>query len=207
MSGHAVYDRSPCDGDGTAFVSEPEDGTTEFKAATLRDIIDAEEGGAARAAGPKERNRQLIVIVVGVGAAVVVVVILLLVAGGGGGGKDPNSSEKTVPANVRLSTGILTSAMTKNHKVSVCSTETGLVAKDVVIRGRHTEKQGIAVLDVLEVAATPEEAGRLTGLKPYLTKVVGTGAPCPPLDTTTTAPAPAEPVPTTTAPGTPPTSS
>lgn len=147
-------------------MSKPEEGTSEFKVARLRDLLDGEETGPAAKGGGKtggggggNRNRQL-AMAGGAVAAVLVVILGVSVLGGGGDAPNPGGEGRfDTPVQVDAA---LVSRIEKNDTVSVCSPD-GPLAEGVVVTAKTVADQiGFGPVATLLVATTDEESGRLT---------------------------------------------
>jgi hypothetical protein len=185
-------------------VSKPDEGTSEFKVARLRDLLEGEETGqpakgkgkTGGGGGGGNRNRQL-AIAGGAVAAVLVVILGVSVLGGDGDGTPGGGGEGRFDTPVQVDAALV-SRIEKNDTVSVCSPD-GPLAEGVVVTAKTVADQiGFGPVATLLVATTDEESGRLTpqpdGVYVLETKRCNRGtAPA----STPTTPATAEPTPET----------
>lgn len=176
-------------------MADADDGTTEFRAGSLRELLDEGEKVKAPKGGGAGPNRQLIF--GAAAAAVVLVVVLVVVLGGGGGGDDgqkvADDGNTAFPVNVRES--ILTGAVVKGARVSICGKDSEPLAENVLIANKSEGQEiaGLAKLVKLEVQSTPEEQAKLAAYRQRTGEITVFSQPaCPsaaPVTTASTAPA------------------
>ena len=171
-------------------MSEPDDGTTEFKAGSLRELLDEGDkpAKAPKGGGGPGLNRQIMI--GGGAAAVLIVVVLVAVLAGGGKDKKPtdDGGRTAFPVNVRSS--IITSGVIKNARVSICGKDNEPLAENVLIvnKSNGQEITGLAALIKLEVSTTPAEQSKLAAYRPRTGEITVFVLPtCPPASDATTA--------------------
>jgi hypothetical protein len=161
---------------------DEEEGTTEFRARGLKDLLESQEAPPKPAGGDK--NRRLAIIGGGVGAVVVVVLAAVLL-GGGGGGNGGGGGGTGVPVGVEMRPSAAVGIQPGN-RISVCDSEAGPIAEDVVVKeikpGKSVAGQDIVTLSVLAEGAEINALGR----KAKSTWRAYNSTTCPPVETTAT---------------------
>jgi hypothetical protein len=151
----------PCGHDEKAVVMpDEEEGTTEFRARGLKDLLESQEAPPKPAGGDK--NRRLAIIGGGVGAVVVVVLAAVLL-GGGGGDKGGGGSGTGVAVGLEMRPSAAV-GIEPGNRISVCDSEAGPVAEDVVVKeikpAKSAAGQDIVQLSVLAEGAEINALGR-----------------------------------------------
>lgn len=192
IPGHSVSGSGTLPG-----VSEPDDGTTDFRVGGLRDLL--EEQQAPPKGGGAGRNRQL-AIIGGVAAVLVVVVVAVLLAGGGGDG-DGASQEGTTRVPVKLRGDRVAGDVQKNAFVSVCEEDGAPTVENVrVVERKDFEEFGTPRV-TLDVAVRSQDVQKIKDTSEAVAKryvyaqptcpaggTPATGAPTTPTEPPTTPP-------------------
>ncbi|MGH8990779.1 MAG: hypothetical protein ACRDYV_07305 [Acidimicrobiia bacterium] len=150
-------------------MSKPEEGTSEFKVASLRDLLEGEESGkpakgGGAGGGGGDRNRRLTLIGGAAVGVVALIVVVMLVAGGGGDGGDPSPADEDVfPASFEIRNSKVAQVERGDH-ISVCSPSTGPLAQDVEVTGKSVDRTAIGGFATVSVNATEEQAAKLTAI-------------------------------------------
>ena len=140
---------------------DEEEGTTEFRARGLKDLLESQDAPAKPAGADK--NRQLAMIGGGVGVLVVVVLAAVLLGGGDGDKGDGGGDGTGVAVGVELRPSAAV-GIQRGNRVSVCDSEAGPVAEDVVVKEIKSAKsaagQDIVQLTLLAEGAEINALGR-----------------------------------------------
>lgn len=181
-------------------MSNPDDGTTEFKVGGLRDLLESGgEPAPAQGRGGVRPNRQLLFVGGGVAAILIVLLAVVLLGRGGDGGRDVPEDAVGIGVELRKGSGV-ESRVKEGGKASVCDTAVGPIAEDVVVNKISTGRQILGGETVIvEFLAPPDQAARL-GAKPTPTWKVFAASSCPPAITTSSSAPTADTTPVTTPP-------
>jgi hypothetical protein len=187
-------------------MSNPEDGTTDFRVGGLKDLLESQEsppktGGGGGGGG---KNRQMM-IAAAAGAVILVIVAVVLLAGGGGGDDDDTASGDGVPVGIDMKPSAAVGVQ-PGKKASICDTASGPIAEGVVVQNVKTGKSNtgadIVTLTVLASGGDINDLGP-TNAKSTWRAIAADSCPAvtststPPESTTTTLPAtPPDSVPT-----------
>ena len=154
-------------------MSKPEEGTSEFKVARLRDLLERDEGappgrkrppGQAGGGGGGDRNRRLAIIGGAAAGVVALVVIVLLVTGGGGGGGETSPiDDELFPASFEIR-NTKVAEVERGDRISVCSPSAGPLAQDVEVTRKDVDETAIGGFATVSVVATEEQAAKLSNL-------------------------------------------
>lgn len=165
-------------------MSDEEEGTTEFRARGLKDLLESQEAPAKPAGGDKNRQFMLIG---GVGAVVVVILAVVLLGGGGGdNGGEGGSGGSGVPVGLEMRPSAAAGVERGNH-ISICDSEAGSVAENIVVQEIKAAKSA-AGQDIVQLTVLAE-GSQINALGP--TKAKSTwraivSPTCPPVETTAT---------------------
>jgi hypothetical protein len=166
---------------------DEEEGTTEFRAGGLKDLLGSQETPVKPSGAG--RNRQVAIIGGAAGAVLVVVLAAVLLSGGGGG--DDNGGAATdgdggVPVGLEMRPSAAV-GITPGKKISVCDSEAGPVAEGVVLKEVKPAKSA-AGQDIVQLVVLAE-GGEINALGPTKAKstwrAIGSET-CPALENTTT---------------------
>ena len=150
-------------------MSKPEEGTSEFKVARLRDLLEGEESGkpaksGGAGAGGGNRNRRLAIIGGAVAGVAALIMVVILVAGGGDGGGGPSPADDDVfPASFEIR-NTKVAQVERGDRISVCSPSAGPLAQDVEVTGKSVDETAIGGFATVSVEATEEQAAKLTSI-------------------------------------------
>jgi hypothetical protein len=131
---------------------DEEEGTTEFRARGLKDLLESQEAPAKPAGSDK--NRRLAIIGGGVGALVVVVLAAVLLGGGGGGNGGGGGTGVPVGLEMRPSAAV---GIQPGNSISICDSEAGPVAEGVVVKEIKPAKSA-AGQDIVQLTVLAEGA-------------------------------------------------
>lgn len=167
-------------------MADEEEGTTEFRARGLKDLLESEEAPAK----PTGAGRNHRVAIIGGAAGVVVVVLVALAVALSGGGEDDDGGAADGNGGVPIGIEMRPSAavgITPGKTISVCDSEAGPVAEGVVLR-EITAAKSAAGQDIVQlvVLAGGAEINALGPTKAKSTwRAIGAKT-CPAVETTTT---------------------
>jgi hypothetical protein len=178
---------------------DPDEGTTEFRMGSLRELLDEGEKASAPPPGGPKINKNVLI---GGGVAVAILIVVLIVAlagGGGGGGSKEENGRSTFPVEVRST--VLSPDMRANSRVSICGADNTPLAQNVRIVSRTTAKElgGLSTTS-LAVSATPDEQARLAAYRSRVKDIAVFPLPACPQAATTTATSPPTTAPPASAP-------
>jgi hypothetical protein len=169
-------------------MSSSEEGTTDFRRESLKDLLESQEGPSKDGGGGK--NRQMALIGGGIGAVLVVILAVVLLGGGGddGGGSGSAGAEGT-PAGLEMKPAAVV-GVEAGKVASICDTASGPVAEGVTVRKLTPAKsnlgQDIVRLEVL--VKNQDDLNKLGATQAKSTWRAFAAGACPPLETTTTTP-------------------
>jgi hypothetical protein len=170
-------------------MAEDEEGTTEFRAGGLKDLLESQET-AAKPAGARDNRRMAII--GGAGAAIVVVIAALVLAGGGGDddGGNATGDDSGVPIGIEMRPAAAV-GISPGKEISVCDSETGPVAEGVVLKEVNPAKSA-AGQDIVQLVVLAEGA-EINALGPTKAKstwrAIGSET-CPAVESTSTSETP-----------------
>lgn len=167
-------------------MADEEEGTTEFRARGLKDLLESEEAPAK----PTGAGRNRRVAIIGGAAGAVVVILAALVLSGGGGGEDDEGGAADGDGGVPIGIEMRPSAavgIAPGKKISVCDSEAGPVAEGVVLKEVKGAKSA-AGQDIVQLVVLAEGA-EINALGPTKAKstwrAIGAET-CPAVENTTT---------------------
>jgi hypothetical protein len=163
---------------------DEDEGTTEFRARGLKDLLESQEAPAKPSGADK--NRRLAMIGASVGAVLVVVLAVVLLGGGdddsGGGGGGGNGVAVGIEMRPSAAVGI-----ERGKSISICDSAAGPVAEDVVVTEIKPSKSA-AGQDIVQLTVLAEGA-EINALGPTKAKstwrAIGSTT-CPAVETTST---------------------
>jgi hypothetical protein len=162
---------------------DDEEGTTEFRARGLKDLLESQEAPAKPAGG--DNSRRLAMIGAGVGAVLVVVLAVVVLGGGGGdNGGDNNGGGSGVPVGLEMRPSAAV-GIQPGASISICDSEAGPVAEGVVAREIKPAKSA-AGQDIVQLTVLAEgnEINALGPTKAKSTWRAISSPTCPPVETT-----------------------
>lgn len=166
-------------------MSNPEEGTTDFRVGGLKDLLEGQET-PPKGGGGGGKNRQMAIIGAAVGAVVVVILAVVLLGGGDDGGGEQAGDGVPVGIDMKPSAAVGVQA---GKKASICDTASGPIAEGVVVRNVKAGKSNVgADIVTLTVLASGNDINDLGPTNAKSTWRAIASESCPPV-TTTSAPA------------------
>lgn len=166
---------------------DEEEGTTEFRAGGLKDLLEGQDPPAKPAGGAN--NRRLAIIGGAAGALLVVVLAALALGGGGDGDGGAAGAADGVPVGLDMRPSAAV-GITPGQKISICDSEAGAVVEGLVLKEVNKAKSA-AGQDIVQVIVLAE-GEEINALGPTKTKstwrAIGRETCVPPQSTVTSAP-------------------